>query len=328
MYRLSANEVPSPPLPSVLAAAHDGAALLNRYPERCSETLAARLAARYDVPVAHVVPGIGSVGVTQQLLRAWAGPGDEVLYAWPSFEAYPDLTMAAGADPVTVPLDAGAVHDLAAMAAAITPQTRVAIVCNPNNPTGTVVRRAELERFLDAVPERVLIVLDEAYREFVRDDDVPDGLSLYRDRPNVLVLRTFSKAYGLANLRVGYAVAHTAVAETLRAQALSFGVTGVAQAAAVASLEPAAERELMARVDEVVKERDRVLTGLRDAGLTVPDTQANFCWLPLGDRAAAFGTACAAAGVAVRAFPGVGVRVTVGEPEANDILLRVAADFG
>jgi histidinol-phosphate aminotransferase len=326
MYRLSANENPFPPLPSVLEAAHGATGRLNRYPEMYSQTLAATLAARYRVPVEHVVPGIGSVGVTQQLLQACAGEGDEVLYAWPSFEAYPDLTAMSGARSVRVPL-AGETHDLAAMAAAITPRTRVAVVCNPNNPTGTAVRRAELERFLDQVPERVLVVLDEAYREFVRDVEVPDGIELYRDRPRVVVLRTFSKAYGLANLRVGFAVAHQPVADALRSLAVPFGVTGVAQAAAVASLAADAERELLERVDSVVKERDRVVGGLRDAGWEVPDTQANFCWLRLGEHSARFAEACAGAGVVVRAFPGLGVRISIGEPEANDLVLRVAAAF-
>jgi histidinol-phosphate aminotransferase len=216
-------------------------------------------------------------------------------------------------------------HDLEAMAGAVTDRTRVIFVCNPNNPTGTVVRRDELKRFLDAVPEDVLVVIDEAYREFVRDDDVPDGIELYRERSNVCLLRTFSKAYGLAGLRVGFAIASEPVAEALRKCAVPFGVNGIAQAAAVASL--SAEGELLDRVDAIVRERTRVSDGLRQQGWTVPTSEANFVWLRLGERTVEFAAKCEAAGVMVRPFPGEGARVTIGEPEANDILLAVAGRF-
>jgi histidinol-phosphate aminotransferase len=212
------------------------------------------------------------------------------------------------------------------MLAAITPRTRLVLVCTPNNPTGTAVRRAELERFLDAVPADVLVVVDEAYREFVRDPDVPDALDMYRDRPNVAVLRTFSKAYGLAGLRVGFAVAHEPVADALRKTAVPFGVSSLAQAAATASL--AAEAELLERVESLVEERTRVQTALRDQGWSsVPASQANFVWLRLGPRTADFAAACEAAGVVVRPFAGEGARVTIGEREADDLFLQVAKDF-
>jgi histidinol-phosphate aminotransferase len=216
------------------------------------------------------------------------------------------------------------------MAAAITERTRLVLVCSPNNPTGTAVRRAELTRFLDRVPADVVVVLDEAYLEFVRDADVPDGVAeIYRDRPNVLVLRTFSKAYGLAGLRVGYAVAHTPVADALRATAHPFSITDVAQQAAIASL--AAQDELLARVAGLVAERDRVTAALRAQGHRIPDTQGNFVWLPLGAATPAFVAACEAAGIVVRPFDGdaptAGARCTIGEPEASDRLLAVAATF-
>lgn len=211
------------------------------------------------------------------------------------------------------------------MADAVTDRTRLIFVCNPNNPTGTVVRRAELERFLDRVPDDVLVVLDEAYREFIRDEEVPDGLTLYRERPNVCVLRTFSKAYGLAGLRVGFAIAHEPVADALRKTAVPFGVSRLAQEAAIASLR--AEDELLGRVGSLVCERNRVVDGLRAQGWTVPETQANFVWLRLGERTVAFAEACERAGVVVRPFPGEGVRVTVGEAEANDIFLKAAGEF-
>ncbi|MEV5568040.1 pyridoxal phosphate-dependent aminotransferase, partial [Streptomyces sp. NPDC052196] len=259
-YKLSSNENPYPPLPGVLESALVAAGNFNRYPDMACTALMDELAERFGVPHAHLATGTGSVGVAQSLIQSTSGPGDEVMYAWRSFEAYPIITQISGATSVRVPLTPGDVHDLDAMADAVTDRTRLIFVCNPNNPTGTVVRRAELERFLDRVPSDVLVVLDEAYREFIRDTEVPDGLEIYRDRPNVAVLRTFSKAYGLAGLRVGFAVAHEPVAAALRKTAVPFGVSQLAQDAAVASLR--AEDELMGRVGSLVCERDRVYEGL------------------------------------------------------------------
>ncbi|MEV6590846.1 histidinol-phosphate transaminase [Streptomyces acidicola] len=324
-YKLSSNENPYPPLPGVLESVMAAAGSFNRYPDMMCTALMNELADRFGVPVSHLSTGTGSVGVAQQLLQATSGPGDEVIYAWRSFEAYPIITQVSGATSVQVPLTPGEVHDLDAMADAITDRTRLIFVCNPNNPTGTVVRRAELERFLDRVPDDVLVVLDEAYREFNRDTSVPDGVELYRERPNVCVLRTFSKAYGLAGLRVGFAIAHEPVAAALRKTAVPFGVSQLAQEAAIASLR--AEDELLGRVGTLVCERTRVAEGLRSQGWTVPETQANFVWLRLGDRTVEFATACEQAGAVVRPFPGDGVRVTIGEPEANDIFLKAADSF-
>ncbi|MFF7330557.1 histidinol-phosphate transaminase [Streptomyces sp. NPDC090306] len=324
-FKLSSNENPYPPLPGVLESVTATAESFNRYPDMSCAGLMDELSDRFGVPAAHLATGTGSVGVAQQLLQATSGPGDEVVYAWRSFEAYPIITQISGARAVQVPLTPGEVHDLDAMADAITDRTRLVFVCNPNNPTGTVVRRAELERFLDRVPDDVLVVLDEAYREFNRDPDVPDGVELYRDRPNVCVLRTFSKAYGLAGLRVGFAIAHEPVAAALRKTAVPFGVSQIAQTAAIASLR--AEDELLGRVGSLVVERNRVLQSLRAGGWTVPDTQANFVWLRLGERTADFARVCEEAGVVVRPFAGEGVRVTVGETEANDIFLKVAEAY-
>ncbi|MES4890671.1 histidinol-phosphate transaminase [Streptomyces sp. NPDC096012] len=325
-YALAANENPFPPLPSVRAALVTASGTVNRYPDRAVAALTEALAARHGVPPEHIATGAGSVGVTQHLLHSTLREGDEVVYAWPSFEAYPHLTALCRGTSVRVPLRAER-HDLAAMADAITPRTALVIVCNPNNPTGTAVTAAELEAFLDRVPDGVPVLLDEAYREFVRDPEVPDGIELYRNRPGLIVLRTFSKAYGLAGLRVGYAVAHEEQAARIRHAAIPFGVNGLAQSAALASL--AAEDELLERVEAVVKERDRLTGALRTLGPAVPvaTSEANFVWLRLGARTTAFGEACAAAGAAVRAFPGEGARITVGEPEANDVVLRIAARF-
>ncbi|KUL40422.1 aminotransferase [Streptomyces sp. NRRL F-4489] len=324
-YKLSSNENPYPPLPGVLESAVAAAGSFNRYPDMACTGLMAELAERFSVPVEHLATGTGSVGVAQQLIQATAGPGDEVIYAWRSFEAYPIITQVSGAASVQVPLTSGEVHDLEAMLAAITDRTRLIFVCNPNNPTGTVVRRAELESFLDRVPKGVLVVLDEAYREFIRDADVPDGMELYRDRPNVCVLRTFSKAYGLAGLRIGFAVAHAPVAAALRKTAVPFGVSQLAQEAAVASLR--SEAALLERVEALVAERTRVCEALAAQGWTVPPSEANFVWLRLGERTTAFAEACERAGVVVRPFAGEGVRVTIGEKPAMDLFLKAAEEF-
>jgi histidinol-phosphate aminotransferase len=323
-FKLSSNECPYGPLPSVLqviAESAAGAAGLNRYPDNGAAELTAAIAARFGVPAGHVAVGCGSVGITQQLLTATAEPDAEVMYAWRSFEAYPMLTELTGATSVRVPLRDQA-HDLAAMADAITDRTRLIFVCNPNNPTGTAVGRAELTAFLDRVPADCLVVLDEAYHEYVRDPDVPDGLTLYPTRPNVAVLRTFSKAYGLAALRVGFLVGHEPVVAAVRKTQLPFSVNALAQAAAVASL--AAEPELLERVDAVVKERGRVRDELLDQGWTVPETEANFVWLPLGDDTEQFAQACERAGVSIRPFAPDGARISIGDPEANDAILAVA----
>jgi len=323
-HKLSSNESPHPPLPSVIEVIAAEARSVNRYPDNGAQALIAAIAERFAVPSQHVAVGCGSVGVTQQLLEAVGEPGAEVMYAWRSFEAYPTLADLAAADSVRVPLD-GETHDLRAMAAAITPRTRLIFVCNPNNPTGTVVHQEELEDFLDLVPADCLVVLDEAYHEYIRDEAVPDGVTLYRDRPNVAVLRTFSKAYGLAGLRTGFMIAHEPVTAAVRATMLPFTVNRIAQAAAIASL--AAEAELLERVEHTVKERTRVREALIADGWTVPPTEANFVWLRLGEHTAAFAAACEAAGIAVRPFVPEGARISIGDAEANDAFLAVARAF-
>ncbi|MEV0613740.1 histidinol-phosphate transaminase [Nonomuraea sp. NPDC050404] len=323
-YKLSSNESPYDPLPSVVEAIAEGARQVNRYPDPASTELTDAIARRFGVPAEHIALGAGSVTVAQQLFETVGEPGVEVVYAWRSFEAYPLLADLAGVKSVMVPL-AGEDHDLDAMAEAITDRTRMVFVCNPNNPTGTAIRRAELEAFLDRVPEDVLVVLDEAYREYIRDENVPDGLTIYRHRPNVAVLRTFSKAYGLAGLRVGYLIAPEPVATAVRKTTIPFAVNHLAQIAAIASLE--AEDELTERVERVVKERTRVREALLAQGWTVPPTEANFVWLRLGERTPDFAAACAVEGVAVRPYGMEGVRVSIGSPEANDAFLAAAKEF-
>ncbi|GAA1446958.1 histidinol-phosphate transaminase [Nocardiopsis tropica] len=322
--KLSSNESPYGPLPSVREAVARAAAELNRYPDPGAEELTSRLARRLDVPEEHLALGAGSVGMLQQLLEAVGEPGAEVVYAWRSFEAYPLLAGLAGVTPVQVPLKDEA-HDLDAMADAVTPATRMVIVCNPNNPTGTTVREDELVAFLDRIPDSVLVILDEAYLEYVRDPRVPDGVDLYRDRPNVAVLRTFSKAYGLAAVRLGYLVGHPPVVDAVRKTLVPFAVNHLAQAAGIASLD--AEDELMERVAATVAERDRVRDALVASGWTVPPTEANFVWLRLDGDTLDFAAACAEAGVSVRPFAGEGARVSLGAPEENDAFLAVATSY-
>ncbi|MDQ1483022.1 MAG: histidinol-phosphate aminotransferase [Actinomycetota bacterium] len=324
-YKISSNENPYPPLPSVLKVVADAATQMNRYPDMAVTELTDALADNLDVPRERVATGTGSVGVLAQVIAATCDPGDEVVYAWRSFEAYPIVVAIAGAVSVQVPLDANSRHDLPAMAAAITDRTRLVLVCTPNNPTGTVVHQDELDAFLDKVPPQVLVVLDEAYVEFVTDDQAANALASYAGRTNVAILRTFSKAYGLAGLRVGYAVAHEPVAQALRKTATPFGVSTIAEQAATASL--GVFDELKERVDALVAERERVMAGLRHQGWHVPATQANFVWLPLGADTAAFGAAAGRAGLVVRTFADDGARCTIGEPQANDLLLQVARDF-
>ena len=325
--KLASNETPLPPLPHVVERITQAAGAVNRYPDNWSSELTAALADRYGVPAERVVVGCGSVSLCYQLAAATAQPGDEVLYAWRAFEAYPIVTAISGADPVQVPLR-GHVHDLDAMAEHISDKTRLIFVCNPNNPTGTVVGHDALTKFLQAVPDDVVVVIDEAYHEFVTDAAVPDATTLLDAHPNALVLRTFSKAYGLAGLRVGYGISgNTDVPAALRQTQSPFAVTAIAQQAALASLEPEAESQLMARVKDIVIERDRVQTELVAIGYDVPPTQANFVWVPMGERTLDWASGCADRKVIVRPFDGFGSRVTIGTPDENDQFLTAAREL-
>jgi histidinol-phosphate aminotransferase len=324
--KLASNEVAFPPLPAVVQALAAAAGETNRYPDNGAVVLTRALADRYGVDPAQVATGCGAVTLCQELAQAYNDPGSSIAFAWRSFEMYPLLAQIAGARAVPVPLVPGRpggpadTHDLDGLLAAIDDSTRLVFVCNPNNPTGTAVRRAELERFLDAVPAQTLVVLDEAYREFVTDPDVPDGIELMRGRPNVAVLRTFSKAWGLAGLRVGYLIAEDpAVAEAVRKTHIPFSVSMLGQAAAVAAL--ASEEEVRGRCAAVVAERDRLTAALRDRGFDVADSQANFVWLPVGEEATGLAAALEARAVITRPFAGDGVRVTVGSPDEDDVFL-------
>jgi histidinol-phosphate aminotransferase len=320
---LASNEAPFGPLPGLESAVAAAAAETHLYPDPAGTDLTSALAQYWGVGPDQISLGTGSVAVCQQAVTAACAPGDEVVFAWRSFEAYPIIARLAHAAAVPVPLLPDARHHLAAMAAAVTDRTRVVFVCTPNNPTGPAVTAAEMARFLHGVPDRVLVVVDEAYFEYGAGAGALDGVRLLADHPNVLVLRTFSKAYGLAGLRVGYGIGSPAVAAALRKVALPFGVSRIAQAAAVAAL--GAKEELDRRVAATVAERARVIAAARRIGVAVPDSGGNFYWLPLGDSAQSFADDCAAAGVLVRCFPGEGVRVTVGAPADNDTVLAVLA---
>ena len=320
---LSSNELSGPAPDSVLAAITEAAADINRYPAMGCDDLLDRTAAHFGLDRPRLAVGCGSVSICQQLVQALCAEGDEVLFGWRSFEAYPIVTQIAAARPVTVP-NVDQALDLEGLLAAITDRTRLIFVANPNNPTGTALRTEELTSFLDRVPDNVLVVLDEAYREFVTDPDVPDGFS-FLDRQNVAVIRTFSKAYALAGIRLGYLVADPEIAAGVRKVGIPFSVNRIAQAAGIAAM--AAQDELMDRCREVTKERPRVHAALVEMGYDVPESQANFLWLPLGERTAAFNEHCMDQRVIIRAFAGEGARATIGLPAENDAFLAAARSF-
>ncbi len=334
LIKLASNETTFGPLPSVAKAIAESAASANRYPDIVAVALTEALAANLGVEPEEVAVGCGSVALCQQIVQATCVGGDEAIFAWRSFEAYPIVVQVAGATPVPVPLDADDTHDLDAMAAAVTDRTRVAFVCNPNNPTGTVVGEAAIERFIAAVPKHVVVVIDEAYIEYMRagdgrtdspaaeDAQVPDSSAIARRHSNVVVLRTFSKAYGLAGLRVGYAVGAPKVIAALRKVFIPFSVSSIAQAAAIACLQ--AQDELLERTDAVVAERERMRAALSQAGYDVTASGANFLWLPLGSDAQSYAARSAAAGVLIRPYGEDGVRVTVGTPHENDAFIAFA----
>ncbi|MDN5858320.1 MAG: histidinol-phosphate transaminase [Pseudonocardia sp.] len=324
--KLASNEVTLPPAPPVLEAIAAAAAGANRYPDLAVVSLTERLAAFQGMAAERIAVGCGSVSLCQQLVNAVCREtSDEVLFAWRSFEAYPIATQIAGAVVRTVALDSQFRHDMDAMAAAVGPDTRLVFVCSPNNPTGPTVTDAEMRRFLAAVGPDVLVALDEAYAEFVTDPDAVDGRTLLDEHPNLVVLRTFSKAYRLAGLRVGYALGAPAVIAALRKVCSPFSVSSVAQAAAIAALDHSPE--LLAELVPVRAERSRVREALLAAGFTVPVTQSNFVWLALGEAAVPFAGHCMDHKVVVRPFAGDGVRVTVSSVEENDAFLAAATSF-
>jgi histidinol-phosphate aminotransferase len=321
-FKLSSNENPFDPIPAVLDAI--SASSINRYPEPSALELRARLGERFGVGIERVHLGAGSVSILSQLINAAAGPGDEVLYAWRSFEAYPGLVAVAGATSVLIPIDSEGRHDLPAMAAAVTDATRVVIVCSPNNPTGTIVSAAEFEAFMAEVPENVLVILDEAYTEFVTDDDTVDGREIIDQYPNLVILRTFSKAYGLAGLRIGYAVGPEYILDAARSTAIPLSVTEPAQRAALASLDH--EEVLFERVARLSVLRDEVWRALVEQGWTVPRPQGNFIWLATGAFTERAAEILAEHGIVARPLGDDGIRVSIGEAQSVEKLLKASAE--
>jgi histidinol-phosphate aminotransferase len=319
--KIASNETVHGPLPSVRAAIEKATDNVNRYPDNGYVELKERLAKHVNFAPEHIAAGCGSVSLCQQLIQITSTVGDEVLYGWRSFEIYPLQTRTAGATPVQVPLT-DYTYDLDAMLAAVSDRTRLIFVCNPNNPTSTVVDPDALARFVEAVPSDIVIALDEAYVEYITDDMAPDSFGLVRAHSNVVVLRTFSKAYGLAGLRVGYAVGDPDIITALGKVYVPFSATSISQAAAIASLDAA--DELLGRTDAIIAERARVTAALREAGYAVPPSQANFVWLPLPGRAQQFASDSANSRVIVRPYGEDGVRVTVASPQENDMFLEFA----
>jgi histidinol-phosphate aminotransferase len=325
--KLASNENPLGPSPKAIAAMQRALAGVHRYPDGASFKLRAKLAERFAVDPAQLVFGCGADELLELVAKAFMGPGDEVVFAWPSFAMYPILTQGMGATAVRVPLDASLVHDLPAMLRAITPKTRVVIVCNPNNPTGTSVGARAFDDFVAALPDGVVLVVDEAYREFAVREDFPDSLRWLDRRPGTAVLRTFSKLYGLAGARVGYALADRELAGYLERARHPFNVNSLAEEAAVAALD---DREHVERTLAVTHEGARFLTKeLVSLGFEVWPTDANFLLVKGGpgiyDR-------LLREGVIVRPMAGFGlpehVRITIGTKEENERLVAALRRIG
>jgi histidinol-phosphate aminotransferase len=324
---LASNESPDPPLPEVIAAAHAAVATANRYPDPSASQLRSRLADRYGVPAARIAVGNGSCDILLAAGQALLEPGAEVVYAWPSFSVYPHLAAASGATAITVPLDAEDRHDLDAMAAEVTAATRLVLVCNPNNPSSTALELDRIEAFLDAVPRHVAVIVDEAYCEFNLLDDPDASIELLDRHANLVLLRTFSKVYGLCGLRVGFALCASQEFPTAVNQVRQpFFCNVAAQAAAVEALRH--QDEVARRVERAVAGRLRLAGGLEEQGLRVADSQANFVWVHLPDDAEEprVMAGLTERGVLVRAGTALGrenaLRVTVGTEDENDRFLR------
>jgi len=319
---LASNESPYGLLPSVAATIEGLTSSVSRYPDMTATRLVEAIATHHGVDARQVAVGAGSVEVVGQIAAAVVEAADEVVFGWRAFEAYPIITAVVGGHAIKVPL-VDATHDLDAMAAAVTGRTQLVLICNSNNPTGTAVGADELGQFLDQIPDDVLVVIDEAYHHYADPALVPDAIVAFGDRPNVAVTRTFSKAYALAGLRVGYCIGHPELVSAVRKTQVPFSVSGLAQECAVAALGDSNEVERRAAM--TVAERDRVAKELAVLGYDVPPSQANFVWLGIGEKSAALAAHCEAGGVLVRPFAGEGVRVTIGLPEENDAFLALVS---
>jgi histidinol-phosphate aminotransferase len=282
IIKLASNESPWGPHAAVVEAITAAAPKLNRYPDQYSRRLRRRIAERFEVEPAQVAIGNGSCEILLAAAEALCEPGAELVFAWPSFSIYPHLAALTGAREIRVPLAEGYVHDLDAMAGEITAATQLVVVNNPNNPTATHLPAARIAEFCERVPRHVIVALDEAYIEFQVNDDPDATVDLLRDFPNLVILRTFSKVYGLAGLRCGYALGSAKFRAAVDAVRQPFSVNELAQAAASEAILHG--DDMAGRVERTIVERIFVEEGLSDLGLEPPDSQANFTWIPLGDR--------------------------------------------
>jgi histidinol-phosphate aminotransferase len=328
--QLASNESPAPPHPKVVEAIQAAAGAMNRYPDPDATLLRARLAERYETEPGRVAVGNGSCEILLAAAEALCEPGAEILYAWPSFSMYPHLAALTGAREIRVPLAEGESHDLEAMAAEVTAATQLAIVCNPNNPTATHLPAAAIAAFCERIPPHVTIALDEAYVEFQTDDDPDATIDLLAEFPNLVVLRTFSKVYGLAGLRVGFALGSAKFRAAIDAVRQPFSVNAVAQAAAAEAV--LHQDDVERRVEQTIVERIRVEEGLRDLGLRTTETQANFSWIDLGDLDERETVAALAERrIAVRPGTPLGdsghIRVSYGTPAENDRFLAAMSEL-
>jgi histidinol-phosphate aminotransferase len=331
LVRLASNESPFPPFPEVRSAIEDAIGSLNRYPDPSSSILRERLSDRYEVPVSRIAVGNGSCDILLAAGEALLEPGAELVYAWPSFSVYPHLAASSGGRAITVPLDSEQRHDLQGMLTEITVATRLAIVCNPNNPTSTALPIADITDFIAEVPPHVCVILDEAYCEFNLLSDPDSSIELLDRHPNLVLLRTFSKVYGLCGLRVGFALCGSEdLPRAVDQVRQPFYCNALAQAAAVEAL--AHQDEVIDRVTATVAERLSVLEGLRALGLEVADSQANFCWVALGERdEREVMEGLRERSILVRGGHALGserpaLRVTFGTPEENARFLAALAE--
>lgn len=318
-FDLSLSENPFPPLPSVLRAVHHELAQSNRYPEFLPRTLPALIARHVGVRPEQVVVGSGATGVALQIMQSLTLPGAGIVFGAPTFDGYPIMAKMTGLHPSPVPLDSAGRQDLAALARAVHKDIALAVVCRPHNPTGTVLTLTELRSFLRAVPTRLPVILDEAYVEFLAPADRINTVALLRRHPNLLVLRSFSKAYGLAGLRIGYVFGSVPLMERVRKLQLPFGMSSAAVAAVTASY--AAEPELAVRIRTINAERDALRTALRACGVDVPQSHANFLYLP----GPGIATALRRAGITAKCYPDGSARVAVGDPESDRAVLLACA---
>jgi histidinol-phosphate aminotransferase len=324
LVKLASNETPYPPHPQVLEAVEAQLRTLNRYPDPEKSLLRKRISERTGVPIGNVAVGNGSCEILLAAADSMLEPGAEIVYAWPSFSIYPQMTAKSGATAITVPLTDAGQHDLEAMAAEVTAATRLVIVCNPNNPSATAVPPATIDAWVGELPRHVAVVVDEAYVEFSALQDPDDSLDLLARHPNLILLRTFSKVYGLCGLRVGYALCPESFRLAVDRVRQPFSVNALAQAAAVEALNH--QDEVERRVEQNVIERIHLESELRQRGLETTDSQANFSWVSLGERDEdEVVDGLANQGVIVRAGVALGergwLRVTYGSRAENDRFL-------